>query len=149
MIYDLISDLYDKVNGDVDYSAWADKVEGCFERYLPSKPELLLDLACGTGNIPLPLSRRGYEMIGVDRSFDMLSIAREKAQDLGLDAMFLEQDLKNLDLYGSCDAFLCMIDGFNYILNPNSLYKIARKCYFICIILCFFIKKIPCINTTF
>ena len=66
-------------------------------------------------------------MIGVDRSFDMLSIAREKAQDFGLDAMFLQQDLKNLDLYGSCDAFLCMIDGFNYILNPNSLYKIAKR----------------------
>ena len=114
------------MNSDVDYEKWADYIENLFDKY-EKNPNLVCDLACGTGNITLPLAKRGYDMIGVDRSFDMLSIAREKAQDLGLDTMFLEQDLKKLDLYGSCDAFLCMIDGFNYILNPNSLYRIAKR----------------------
>ena len=68
-------------------------MENLFDKY-EKNPNLVCDLACGTGNITLPLSQRGYEMIGVDRSFDMLSIAREKAQDFGLDAMFLQQDLK-------------------------------------------------------
>ena len=125
--YTKFAHLYDSLmNSDVDYEKWADYIENLFDKY-EKHPNLVCDLACGTGNITLPLSRRGYEMIGVDRSFDMLSIAREKAQDMGLDAMFLQQDLKNLDLYGSCDAFLCMIDGFNYILNPNTLYKIAKR----------------------
>jgi len=125
--YTKFAHLYDSLmHSDVDYEKWADYIENLFDKY-EKTPNLVCDLACGTGNITLPLSRRGYEMIGVDRSFDMLSIAREKAQDSGLDAMFLEQDLKNLDLYGSCDAFLCMIDGFNYILNPESLYKIAKR----------------------
>ena len=125
--YTKFAHLYDSLmNSDVEYEKWADYIENLFDKY-GKNPNLVCDLACGTGNITLPLAKRGYDMIGVDRSFDMLSIAREKAQDLGLDTMFLEQDLKNLDLYGSCDAFLCMIDGFNYILNPNSLYKIAKR----------------------
>ena len=125
--YTKFAHLYDALmNSDVDYEKWADYIENLFDKY-GKNPNLVCDLACGTGNITLPLAKRGYDMIGVDRSFDMLSIAREKAQDMGLETMFLEQDLKKLDLYGSCDAFLCMIDGFNYILNPQSLYKIAKR----------------------
>ncbi len=125
--YTKFAALYDGLmNSDVNYNEWADYIENLFDLY-GKNPKLVCDLACGTGNMTLPLSARGYEMIGVDRSFDMLSIAREKAQEAGLDVVFLEQDLKKLDLYGSCDAFLCMIDGFNYILNPNSLYQIAKR----------------------
>ena len=125
--YTKFARLYDSLmNRDVDYEKWADYIENLFDKY-DKNPNLVCDLACGTGNFTLPMSKRGYEMIGVDRSFDMLSIARDKANDMGLDAMFLEQDLKNLDLFGSCDAFLCMIDGFNYILNPNSLFRIAKR----------------------
>ena len=125
--YTKFAQLYDGLmNSDINYNEWADYIENLFDRY-GKNPSLVCDLACGTGNMTLPLAKRGYEMIGVDKSFDMLSIARDKASDDGLDVMFLEQDLKKLDLFGSCDAFLCMIDGFNYILNPASLYKIAKR----------------------
>lgn len=125
--YTKFATLYDGLmNSDVSYVKWADYIENLFDLY-GKNPRLVCDLACGTGNMTLPLAARGYEMIGVDRSFDMLSIARDKAQNEGLDVVFLEQDMKKLDLYGSCDAFLCMIDGFNYILNPNSLYNIAKR----------------------
>ncbi|MBO5060947.1 MAG: class I SAM-dependent methyltransferase [Clostridia bacterium] len=125
--YTKFARLYDSLmNSDINYEQWADYIENMLDRYCKS-PKLICDLACGTGNITLPLSARGYDMIGVDKSFDMLSIAREKAAEKNLDIMFLQQDLKQLDLYGSCDAFLCMIDGFNYILNPNTLYKIAKR----------------------
>lgn len=125
--YTKFASLYDGLmNSDINYGNWADYIENIFDYYGKS-PNLVCDLACGTGNMTFPLAQRGYEMIGVDKSFDMLSIAREKAAKSSLDIMFLEQDLKQLDLYGSCDAFLCMIDGFNYILNPNSLYKIAKR----------------------
>lgn len=125
--YTKFAALYDSLmNSDVNYNQWADYIENLFDLY-EKVPKLICDLACGTGNMTLPLSSRGYEMIGVDRSADMLSIARDKAQAAGLDVVFLAQDMKKLDLYGSCDAFLCMIDGFNYILNPNSLYRIAKR----------------------
>lgn len=125
--YTKFASLYDGLmNEDVNYEEWADYIENLFD-YYGKNPKLVCDLACGTGNMTLPLSQRGYDMIGVDKSFNMLSIAREKAADLSSDVMFLEQDLAKLDLYGSCDAFLCMIDGFNYILNPNTLFKIAKR----------------------
>ncbi len=125
--YTKFARLYDSLmNSDVNYAHWADYIENLFD-FFDKSPDIVCDLACGTGNITLPLARRGYDMIGVDKSFDMLSIAREKATENSLDVMFLEQDLKNLDLYGGCDAFLCMIDGFNYIINPNTLHKIAKR----------------------
>ena len=125
--YTKFAHLYDGLmNQDVNYDHWADYIENMFDHY-GVNPEIVCDLACGTGNMTIPLALRGYDMIGVDRSFDMLSIARSKAKKKGADVMFLEQNLTELDLYGSCGAFLCMIDGFNYILNPNSLYKIAKR----------------------
>ena len=125
--YTKFARLYDSLmHADINYNHWADYIENIFDFY-GKNPEIVCDLACGTGNVTLPMAKRGYDMIGVDRSFDMLSIAREKAQKEGLDTMFLEQNLTKLDLYGGCNAFLCMIDGFNYILNPNSLFKIAKR----------------------
>lgn len=125
--YTKFAAIYDGLmNSDINYNEWADYIENLFDLY-GKNPKLVCDLACGTGNMTLPLSERGYDMIGVDRSSDMLAIAREKAQDMGQDVTFLCQDIKNLDLYGGCDAFLCMIDGFNYILNPNTLYKVAKR----------------------
>lgn len=125
--YTKFASLYDGLmNDDINYGEWADYIENLFDLYGKS-PEIVCDLACGTGNMTLPLARRGYDMIGADKSFDMLAIAREKAANENLRVMFLEQDMAHLDLYGGCDAFLCMIDGFNYILNPNTLYKIARR----------------------
>lgn len=125
--YTKFASLYDGLmNDDVSYPRWADYIENIFSEFGKS-PEIVCDLACGTGNITLPLAARGYEMIGIDKSFDMLSIAREKAAKIGADVIFLEQDISRTDLYGGCDAFLCMIDGFNYILNPNTLYKAARR----------------------
>ena len=73
MIYDLIAPIYDKVNGDVDYAAWADFIEKIIEKeYKCGKPELVLDLGCGTGRMTLELARRGYDMTGVDYSTEML-----------------------------------------------------------------------------
>ena len=60
-------------------------------------PDLVCDLACGTGNITIPLAKRGYDMTGVDISEDMLNIAREKAD--GLDILFLNQSMTDLDLF--------------------------------------------------
>ena len=58
-MYDAIAHIYDKLNKDIDYSAWADFVERAFDRYLPARPELVLDLACGTGSMSIQLAKRG------------------------------------------------------------------------------------------
>lgn len=119
--------LYDSLmNSDINYAKWTDYIENLFTLHGKS-PNSVCDLACGTGNFTIPLALRGYDMIGVDRSYDMLSLARTKAGLSNIDILFLNQDLSRLDLYGTADAFLCMIDGFNYILSPSVLLGIFKR----------------------
>ena len=125
--YQKFAPLYDKLmSEDVDYLKWADYIESIFAHY-GKNPGLICDLACGTGNITIPMAQRGYDMIGTDKSPEMLSIARTKAEKDGLSIMFLAQSFTELDLFGGCDAFLCMLDGFNYVLSPNLLFQIAKR----------------------
>lgn len=119
--------LYDDLmKADIDYDVWVDYIENLFGVY-DKNPQLVCDLACGTGNFTIPLAKRGYEMIGVDGSYDMLNVARGKMQNESLNILFLNQSLSGLDLYGTVDAFLCMIDGFNYILSPTTLMRIFKR----------------------
>lgn len=130
--YKRFADYYDSLmNEDVDYPKICDFIENLFLHYDLS-PSLVADLACGTGNITIPMSERGYEMIGVDKSVKMLDIARQKAYEKNQDILFLNQSITRLDLFGTCDAFLCMIDGINYILSPKALINMfsrIKKCF--------------------
>lgn len=132
MQYNEFAYIYDKLmKPDVDYNKVADFIENLFIKY-DKNPSLIADLACGTGNVTVPLAKRGYEMIGVDVSEQMLSVAREKAAENDADILFLKQDISKLDLYGTCDAFLCMIDGLNYIIEPKKieyLFKRIKTCF--------------------
>ena len=124
MIYDLIAPIYDKVNGDVDYSAWADFIEKIIDReYKIGKPELVLDLGCGTGRMTLELGRRGYDMTGVDYSVEMLDIARENAESEGLSdrMLWLCQDITEFELYGTVDVTVSCLDTINHLTQPNEL----------------------------
>ena len=80
--YTAVARVYDRLNAEIDYRAWADFIEAGFDRFLPSRPELVLDLACGTGSMTIELAARGYDMIGVDGSADMLSEAYMRAEGL-------------------------------------------------------------------
>ena len=98
--YDFLAGCYDELTYDVDYSAWADYVEKHFRR-CPLPGKTVLDLACGTGSLTRELAERGYEMIGVDQSPEMLAAAVEKNENVGgIPPMFLCQSMEKLDLYG-------------------------------------------------
>ena len=84
--------IYDKMMmEDVDYIRWADYIEDIFCHY-DIMPKNIADLACGTGNMTIILSQRGYNVIGIDRSEDMLSVAQEKAREQGLKIPFICQE---------------------------------------------------------
>ncbi len=119
--YEAIAHVYDRLNAEIDYDAWADFIEGCFSRYLQKKPELVLDLACGTGSMALQLAKRGYDMIGVDGSADMLSEAFLRADDAGVHVLWLQQDMRSFELYGTVGAVTCCLDSLNYLLSPADL----------------------------
>ncbi len=123
--YQAIARVYDRLNAEIDYTAWADFIETCFDRFLPHRPELVLDLACGTGSMTLPLAARGYDMIGVDGSADMLSEAYARAE--GADRiLFLQQDMRTFELYGTVGAVTCCLDSLNYLLSPEDLLACFR-----------------------
>lgn len=125
--YGAISTIYDKINASVDYSLWADFFEKCFDKFLPTRPELVLDLACGTGSMTLELAKRGYDMIGIDGSSDMLNVALDRKYDMELprDVLFLLQDMREFELYGTVGAITCCLDSVNYLTGDGEL----KECF--------------------
>ncbi len=118
--YGALAHVYDRLNAEIDYAAWADFTEECFRRFLPCRPALVLDLACGTGSMTLALAARGYDMIGIDGSADMLSEALRRSIDTpGI--LWLHQDMRSFELYGTVGAVTCCLDSLNYLLAEEEL----------------------------
>ncbi len=118
--YGAVSHIYDIINSPELYEAWADFAEGCFERFLPRRPELLLDLACGTGTLTALMAERGYDMTGVDLSPEMLAVARERCPE---DVLLLLQDMTKFELYGTVGAVLCSFDSLNHLTRKGRLER--------------------------
>ena len=125
MIYDILAPMYDAVNRDVNYSSWADFIDDVARKNMAIKPELVLDLGCGTGKMTLELARRGYDMTGVDNSPEMLDIARELAEAEGLSdkMLWLLQDMREFELYGTVDLTVSCLDCINHLTSPKDLDK--------------------------
>jgi SAM-dependent methyltransferase len=87
----------------------------------------LLDLACGTGTLSEEMARRGFDVIGVDNSEDMLSIALDKKFDSGLPIQYLCQDMCELDMYGTIDVTICALDSLNHLADINSVKRAIER----------------------
>jgi len=124
MIYDILAPFYDSINSDIDYKKWADFIEKILKKEMKSRPELVLDLGCGTGKMTLELASRGYDMTGIDCSPEMLDIARNLAEEAGHDILWLCQDMREFELYGTVDAAVCCLDCLNHLTDYDDL----RKC---------------------
>jgi len=130
--------IYDRVMQGVDYEMWASYVEELLRAH-GLEARTVVDLCCGTGGSTLPFARRGYRVIGVDRSPHMLEVARKKAAALGLDIPFLEQDATALDLDQVArggevpvapegfDLIISLFDSLNYVLSPDDLEEVFRR----------------------
>ena len=128
--YGLLSEYYDRFTDDVPYERWADFFERIFEQK-HVKPSVILDLACGTGSLTSILAQRGYDMIGVDQSEDMLMIAQENCMDANPDkpVLLLHQPMQELELYGGIDACVCCLDSVNYVEDPDMLREAMKRVY--------------------
>ena len=125
--YQFLAGVYDELTDDVRYEKWADYLEKLF-RKARCPVHTVLDLACGTGSLTCILAERGYEMIGVDRSLEMLAEAAEKAESVqGIRPLFLAQEMEKLDLYGTIDACVCCLDSVNYVTDPNKLKRAFER----------------------
>ena len=120
--YDAIAHVYEKLNSEIDYKKWADFIEATFDRHLATRPSLVLDLACGTGTMTRELASRGYDMIGIDGSADMLTEAFMQKEE-GESTLYLNQDMREFELYGTVGAVVCCLDSINYLLSEGDVKK--------------------------
>ena len=123
--YEALAGYYDRLTEDVNYPAFADRYERAF-REDGGAFHLLLDLCCGTGSLSLEMSERGYELIAVDGSEQMLMEAREKCSSLPVPPLFLHQRASELDLYGTVDAAFSSLEAINY-LSPEEVAVLAHR----------------------
>ncbi len=117
--------MYDKLTLDIDYVKWADYVEKVIQKN-KVKASMILELGCGTGSFGIEMAKRGYEMICLDLSSDMLDMASEKAAEAGADILFLNQDMSSFELYGTVDVIVCLLDSFNYLIKPAQAQKMLK-----------------------
>ena len=132
MAYESLADVYDAFNEDANYEALYEKIQSVLHRAGISKG-IIADLGCGTGDMTLMLAQSGYDMIGIDASEEMLCILREKAAELEVEGLLLlQQDLRQLDLYGTIHAAISTFDTFNHIGPYEEFEKaLVRSALFI------------------
>ena len=124
--YQDFSVFYDRLMADVDYEQRADYLLSLFERHGGTRPRTLLDLACGSGSLCAALVRRGVDPIGVDASEAMLAQAAAK---LSADppVLLLRQEMQVLDLYGTVDGAVCILDSLNHLCRTADLEQVFRR----------------------
>ena len=123
--YEGFAYVYDTFMDNVPYEEWAEYVTGILEEY-GITDGLVLDLGCGTGSMTELLAEKGYDMIGVDLSADMLEIAMDKRSRKGLDILYLQQDMREFELYGTVRAIVCICDSINYLESEEDLLEVLR-----------------------
>ncbi len=114
--------VYDTFMDNAPYDKWLQFLIENFNKYKVPK-ELVLDLGCGTGTLTQMLSKKGYDMIGVDNSDEMLSIAIQKGMNVTQNILYLLQDMREFELYGTVRAVISICDSINYLLEEEDIVK--------------------------
>ncbi len=110
-------------SGEVQEFEEVQEEPGVTEDALISERNLVLDLGCGTGTITELLYEKGYDMIGVDSSEEMLQIALDKKFETGSDILYLCQDMRELDLYSTVGTVVSVCDSLNYLLMDEDVLQ--------------------------
>ena len=148
--------VYDTFMDETPYDVWGDFVSSLIDKYGVSKPvkvsakspasedsieyatvedsedalneekNLVVELGCGTGSFTQVMKNLGYDIMGIDMSPEMLNLARQKSADAGLDIMYLEQDMRELDLYCTAGTIVSVCDSVNYVLEDEEIIETFR-----------------------
>ena len=123
--YEGFAEVYDGFMDNINYDEWVSYLLNLFRR-LNIAQKLAAELGCGTGNITGRLAKAGIDMIGIDISSEMLSIAKEKAEKENLDILYLCQDMREFELFGTVDIVLSLCDSINYITEESELLEVFK-----------------------
>ncbi len=123
--YSGFAEVYDLFMDNIPYEEWTNYVKELLSEE-GVKEGILLDLGCGTGSVTELLAKAGFDMIGIDNSEEMLDIAIEKRDWSGLDILYLLQDMREFELYGTVRGVVSICDSMNYILEEEELSEVFR-----------------------
>lgn len=135
-MYQDFAEVYDKFMDNTPYEQWAERLDSLIAKYGVSRPErdaegildsernLVVDLGCGTGTLTELMYRKGYDMIGVDLSEAMLNLAMAKKEESGSEILYLQQDMRQLELYSTVGTVFSLCDSLNYILEEEELSEV-------------------------
>lgn len=123
--YTGFAEVYDTFMDNVPYKEWAQYIRSILVRE-GIDSGLVLDLGCGTGSMTEELASYGYDMIGVDNSEEMLEIAMDKKEESKYDILYLLQDMRQFELYGTVRAIVSVCDCINYITEEKELEQVFR-----------------------
>lgn len=128
--------VYDIFMDETPYEEWCAFLDAALKRYrikddaadelLKQEQNTVLDLGCGTGTLTELLAAKGYDMIGIDNSQEMLQRAIEKKERSGQDILYLQQDMREFELYGTVGAVISVCDSLNYLLTEEDLLAVFR-----------------------
>ena len=123
--YTDFSGVYDIFMDETPYDEWGVFVLNLMKEY-GICDGLVAELGCGTGTMTEYMAKAGYDMIGIDNSPDMLNVAMEKKAESGLDILYLCQDMRAFELYGTVRAMLSICDCINYVTEPEDIAEIFK-----------------------
>ncbi len=119
--------VYDELMDEVPYEEWAAYVQELLNRYGLSQkdedPFTVVELGCGTGSFTQEMAKRGYNMIGIDNSPEMLNVAVQKKDESGLEILYLEQDMRDFELIGPVANIVSVCDSVNYLLSEEEILQ--------------------------
>ena len=126
--YHALAVSYDRLTDDVDYEATVAFYNEILKRE-GLHPRTAVDLACGTGSVTAILARQGLDVLGVDLSEEMLTVAMEKVMDMENPPRFVCQPLQKLYLPRGVDLAVCALDSLDYITDPKDCKEAIRRVY--------------------
>lgn len=125
--YSAFARYYDALTANIDYRSRAEYFNKIIKANKETDGNILVDLACGTGSISEKMAELGYDVIGIDNSDEMLGIALDKKFDSGLNIQYLCQDMRYIDMFGSIDVTLCVLDSINHLPNIDDVKKVFER----------------------
>lgn len=125
-MYEEFAKVYDHMMDNIPYEDWFQRIRS----YLADKgieQGRICDLGCGTGIMTEMFAEAGFDMIGIDKSMDMLALARQKQEEKGADILYLNQSMEQMELDGTVDAFISVCDSMNYLLHEGEMAELFQR----------------------
>ncbi len=124
--YEVFASVYDELMDNIPYDDWCTYIIEVLKKY-DVTDGLICELGCGTGEVTERLADAGYDMIGIDNSYEMLEVANEKKIDTGHESiLYLMQDMREFELFGTVNAIVCVCDSINYLTDLSDITHVFR-----------------------